>query len=177
MISFDNFIIRPLELADLESYFDMVNRNRSRLEDFFTGTTSRTKDVNDTHIFLKEMIKRRTSKSYFPFVMVEQDSNAFVAFFDLKNIDWTIPKTEIGCYTDQAYSGKGITSKATSLFTDYVFETYGFKKILLRTHQTNKAAQVISERCGFVKEVIITMDYKTTKGDIIDLIYYGKLKM
>ena len=58
---------------------------------------------------------------------------------------------------------------------DYCFDYFQFKKIFLRTHHTNKSAQAIAEKCGFEKEGVIRMDYKTTSGEIVDLIYYGKL--
>ncbi len=93
----------------------------------------------------------------------------------MKNLDWSIPKAEIGCYTDETFAGKGITTKAMRLFLDYCFEHFKFKKIFLRTHHTNKAAQTLAEKCGFEKEGNIRMDYKTTSGEIVDLIYYGRL--
>lgn len=162
-------------VTDLKPYYNLVERNRKRLEDFFTGTTSRTKNISDTEIFLKELSVKQDAKQYFPFVLVDNTTNEFIAFFDLKNLDWTIPKTEIGCYTDEKFAGRGITTNAMQLFLDYCFDHFEFKKIFLRTHHTNKAAQALAEKCGFEKEGNIRMDYKTTSGEIVDLIYYGKL--
>jgi RimJ/RimL family protein N-acetyltransferase len=176
MIDFENYTIRPLEVSDLKPYFDLVEKNRIRLEDFFTGTVSRTKDLTETEIFLTELAAKRDAKQYFPFIMQDNSTGEFVAFFDLKNLDWTIPKTEIGCYTDGKFAGKGLTTKAMKLFLDYCFVHFEFKKIFLRTHHRNKAAQIVAEKCGFEKEGNIRMDYKTTSGEIVDLIYYGKLK-
>jgi RimJ/RimL family protein N-acetyltransferase len=175
MIQFDNYIIRPLQVNDLNTYFDLVERNRKRLEDFFTGTVSKTKDLAATELFLEEITAKRNEKQYFPFIVEDRSTNEFIAFIDLKNIDWSIPKTEIGCYTDVAFAGKGITTKAMKLFIEYCFDHFGFKKIFLRTHHSNKAAQVLAEKCGFRIEGTIRMDYKTTSGEIVDLVYYGKL--
>ena len=105
--------------------------------------------------------------------MVDNTTNKLMAFIDLKNIDWTIPKTEIGCFTDKKISGKGITTKALKAFLDYSFNHFKFKKIYLRTHHTNKAAKTVAEKCDFELEGTIKMDYKTTSGKIIDLMYYG----
>lgn len=176
MLQFENYIIRPLELSDLKLYFDLVEKNRKRLEDFFTGTVSRTKNLNDTEDFLTELIAKRSLKQYYPFVLVDNTTNRFVAFFDLKNMDWSIPKTEIGCYADEEIAGKGITIKAMKIFLDYCFAHFRFKKIFLRTHHTNKAANAIALKCGFEIEGNIRMDYKTTSGAIVDLIYYGKIR-
>lgn len=175
MINFDNYTIRPLEINDLENYFSLVESNRKRLEDFFTGTVSRTKNIAETKIFLQEIIDKRNAKQYYPFILVDNLTNEFIAFFDLKNLDWGIPKTEIGCYTDEKFAGKGLTTKAMKLFLDYCFNHFKFKKIFLRTHHSNKPAQILAEKCGFEIEGVIRMDYKTTSGEIVDLIYYGRL--
>ncbi|PKA82034.1 RimJ/RimL family protein N-acetyltransferase [Ulvibacter sp. MAR_2010_11] len=176
MIHFENYTIRPLELDDLVPYFNLVERNRKRLEDFFTGTVSKTKDLDATRIFLAEIIEKRQAKQYFPYLLVDNVTNEFVAFFDLKNVDWTIPKTEVGCYTDEKFAGKGLTSEAIKLFIEYCFKHFEFKKIYLRTHHSNKAAQHLAEKCGFEKEGTIRMDYITTSGEIVDLIYYGRIQ-
>jgi ribosomal-protein-serine acetyltransferase len=176
MINFDNYSIRLLELNDFEKYFLMVEKNRKRLEDFFTGTVSRTKTFEDTEVFLKELIQKREAKLYYPYIIENIENGEFVGFIDIKNIDWNIPKGELGCYTDQDYARKGITSKAFSLFVDYCFEHYGFNKLFLRTHETNFAAQKLADKAGFQIEGKIRKDYKTTKGELVDLIYYGRIK-
>jgi RimJ/RimL family protein N-acetyltransferase len=61
------------------------------------------------------------------------------------------------------------------MFCDFSFEEHKFKKLFLRTHPTNLAARKIAEKCGFEVEGIIKRDYKTTSGELIDLVYYGRL--
>ena len=168
-------MIRPLEIIDLEKYFELVERNRKRLADFFTGTVSRTTNLTETKLFLEEMTNKRSNKQYYPFIILDRLTNQFISFIDLKNVDFTIPKSEIGFYTDEKFIGKGITTKAVNILVDYSFNHFNFKKVLLRTHATNKAAQTLAEKCGFEKEGEIRMDYKTSSGEIVDLIYYGKI--
>lgn len=176
MITFDNYTVRLLELTDLEKYFSLVESNRKRLEDFFTGTVSRTKTFEDAEVFLKELLQKRDAKLYYPYIIENCENGTIVGFIDLKNIDWNIPKAELGCYTDEQYAGKGITSKAFSLFVDYCFDHYGFAKLFLRTHESNVAAQKLADKAGFQIEGKIRKDYKTTKGEVVDLIYYGRIR-
>ena len=175
MIDFDNYKVRPLEKEDLLPYFNMVERNRKRLEDFFTGTVTKTKNLPATISFLEEILAKRELKQYYPFIIIEKTSKNFIGFIDLKNLDWSIPKTEIGCYTDRDFAGKGLTTKIINQFVNYCFDQYHFVKIFLRTHHSNKAAQQIAKNCGFELEGNIRMDYKTTSGEIVDLLYFGKL--
>ncbi len=174
-MQFDSYSIRLLTTQDVDAYFQLVEKNRQRLEDFFTGTVSKTKTREDTRNFVSEMVQQAKEKTYFPYIIVDNSSNRIIGFLDLKNIDWNILKSELGCYIDEDYANKGITTKAFCLFCDFCFTEYKFKKLFLRTHHSNTSAKIVAEKCGFEIEGIIRRDYKTTSGEIIDLIYYGRL--
>lgn len=176
MVKFDNYEIRLLEIHDVEDYFNLVNKNRKRLEDFFVGTTSKTKTYEETKDFVSWMTKRIDEKSYFPFIVVDTTNMTLVGFIDLKNIDWSIPKSELGFFIDKDYAGKGITTKSVKKLCEFCFDKYNFEKIFLRTHPSNIAAISVAEKCGFELEGTIRKDYKKTSGELVDLNYYGLLK-
>ena len=174
-MQFDNFSIRLLTTQDLDAYFQLVEKNRQRLEAFFTGTVSKTKTLEDTRNFILDIVQRAKEKTYFPYIIIDNSNNRIIGFLDLKNIDWSIPKSELGCYIDEDYANKGIATKAFSLFCDFCFVEHKFQKLFLRTHHSNISARNVAEKCGFEIEGTIRRDYKTTSGEIIDLVYYGKL--
>jgi RimJ/RimL family protein N-acetyltransferase len=172
---FEHYSIRLLSDKDLNGFFNLIEENRSRLEAFFSGTVSRTSTFADTKIYLSEMINKSEHKTYLPFIIVDNITGSFVGFLDIKNIDWNIPKGELGCFIDKKYEGKRISAKAFSLFTNHCFTEFGFNKLFLRTHEKNLAARRLAEGCGFEIEGTIRRDYKTTEGELVDLLYYGKL--
>ncbi len=173
---FGEYLLRPLLQEDLDAYFSMVERNRTRLEDFFTGTVSRTRTLEDTRQFLADITAKREAKTYYPYLLVEKGSGTIAGFFDLKNIDWSVPKAEVGCYMDVVTAGKGIASGAFEIFCKHCFDELGFEKLFLRTHENNTAARKLAEKTGFIQEGILRKDYKTTAGELVDLLYYGRLK-
>ena len=174
-MKFDKYSIRLLEIPDLDDYFQLVVNNRQRLEDFFTVTISNTKTYEETRKFVEDMIKRAEEKVYFPYIIIDNSNRNIIGFIDLKNIDWRIPKSELGFFIDKNYAGKGITTKALNLLCEFCFSKYKFQKLFLRTHPDNISAKTVAEKCGFELEGIIRKDYKTTSGKIVDLVYYGKL--
>ena len=174
-MNFDNFSIRSLTTDDQQEFFNLIDRNRPRLEAFFSGTVSKTRTLEDTKDYVTEITKKAEQKVYLPFLLINNYNNSLIGFIDIKNIDWNIPKGELGCFIDEEYANKGISTKALKVFTDFCFKTYGFNKLFLRTHQNNYSAKKIAESCGFEVEGIIRKDYKTTTGELVDLIYYGKL--
>lgn len=174
-MTFDNFSIRLLTLQDEEAFFKLIDRNRSRLEAFFSGTVSKTRTGEETSLYIKEIVAKAEQKTYLPFLIIDNNNGSVAGFIDIKNIDWNIPKGELGCFIDAAYENQGIPTKAMRLFTDHCFANYGFKKLFLRTHQSNVAARKVAESSGFEVEGTIRRDYKTTSGELVDLIYYGRL--
>jgi RimJ/RimL family protein N-acetyltransferase len=173
-MQFDDYTIRPLEQHHAGDFFSLIERNRSRLEDFFAGTVARTKTPEATAGFIAEAIQKREAKTYFPFLVMQ--GSRIAGFIDTKNIDWNIPKAELGCFSDLDYEGKGVSYKALALVIDHLLDTHRFRKLVIRTHPTNLPARALAEKCGFEKEGLIRRDYKTTKGELVDLVYYGLLK-
>lgn len=174
-MKFEHYVIRMISKEDVVSYFELIEKNRPRLEDFISGIVSKTKSINDTGVFINEIIEKNTNKLYFPFVIMDTNTNEIVGFFDVKNIDWNIPKAEIGYFIDKNHTGKGIAKKALNEIVSYFFSTLKFSKFLLRIHHDNKASINVAEKCGFTKEGTIRKDYKKTNGEIVDMMYYGKI--
>lgn len=175
-MNFDHYTIRLLTPEDLDSYWKLIETNRKRLEDFFAGTISKTRTFKDTQNFITDRIQQTVEKKYYPFIIVDNRANEIAGFIDIKNIDWRIPKGELGYYVDEKYAGTGMATKAFSLFLNYCFNEMSFVKLFLRTHESNTPARKLVEKCGFQIEGTIRKDHITSSGEIVDLLYYGKVR-
>ncbi|AUP81720.1 N-acetyltransferase [Flavivirga eckloniae] len=174
-MTFANFKIAPLEINESEKFFNLIDTNRKRLEDFFAGTVSKTRTLHDTITYCHEIKQKEKDKSYFPFIIRDLQTDAFIGLIDIKNIDWNIPKAEIGYFIDAKYEGQGVISKALGLVIEYLSETYHFKKLLCRSNSRNIGSIAVAKKNGFTLEGTIKRDYKTTKGELVDLDYYGRI--
>ena len=175
-MQFDNYLIRPLGMNDTADFFSLVDSNRRRLEDFFSGTVAKNKNIEATSIFIPEMIEKMEQKIHYPFVVTEISTQKLIGYIDIKSIDWNIPKAELGYFIDEHYEGKGIITKALSKIIAYCFDTLQINKLLVRTHEANIGSRKMVEKNGFRVEGIIRNDYITTSGNIVDLMYYGLLR-
>ena len=63
-VEFENYKIRILEKNDTQSYFELIEKNRPRLEDFISGIVSKTKSINDTEVFIDEINENYINKAY-----------------------------------------------------------------------------------------------------------------
>ena len=172
-MTFDNYTIRLVGEDEGEKFFRIIDNNRRRLEDFFSGTVARTRTLQDTQEYVTEIAEKARDKKYLPFAVVDNGTGEFVGFVDVKNIDWKIPKGELGCFFDEAHTGRGLAEKALRHVVELMLTEHNFNKLYLRTHEGNTTAKKLAEKCGFEVEGVIRKDYRTTSGEVVDLIYYG----
>ena len=171
---FENYKIAPFNTQQSESFFKLIENNRERLEDFFAGTVSRTRTLKDTKKYCDNINQRVNDESYFPYI-ISNNTGMFIGLIDVKNIDWNVPKAEIGYFIDFNYEGQGVISKALGFVIEYLIEEYQFKKLLCRANSNNIGSINVALKNGFQLEGTIRNDYRTAKGDIVDLNYYGRV--
>ena len=174
-MTFDNYKISLLGANDSGAFFELIDSNRQRLEDFFAGTVSKTRTLKDTLRYCDEIQKRIKVISYLPFMITDIETDKFIGLVDVKNIDMNVPKAEMGSFIDTQYEGKGVVSKATSLVIDHIIEEYKFIKLLCRANSRNIGSIAVILKNGFELVGTIRKDYRTTKGEIVDLNYYGRV--
>lgn len=170
----NDYHLELLSPANADSFYFLIQNNRSRLEDFFAGTVSKTLTLEATRQYCQEIEKKIDRKMYFPYLIIESSTRKLVGFIDVKNIEWSVPKGELGAFIDVDYEGKGIiTHFGTELIRQIVAER-GFKKLFCRAAPNNKRSIRVVQQIGFQLEGIIRCDYRTTNGELIDLNYYGQ---
>lgn len=82
---------------------------------------------------------------------------------------------EIGYWIGEPFWGRGITTEAVKLITEYGFNNLGLIRIFSEVFAFNKASQRVLEKAGFKKEAILKQAaIKNEK--IIDIHYYSLLK-
>ncbi len=131
--------------------------------------------LEDTLVYCAEIQNKIEAKTYFPFMITDKNTGKFIGLVDVKNIDWNVPKAELGSFIDKDYEGKGIVSTATNLVVAHIVEKYKFIKLLCRANSRNKGSIAVILKNGFELEGTIRKDYRTTKGEIVDLNYYGRV--
>lgn len=169
-----DFTIRLLSTDDSLAFFKLIKRNKNRLEDFFAGTVKYTNSLEDTIEYCKVIEGRILRKEYYPYLILDEKGSA-IGFIDFKNIDWSLPKAELGTFIDLNYQGKGIITKSFEHLLDSIIKKHKFKKLFCRISPMNKRSIQLAERCGFELEGVLKKDYKTTSGELIDLCYYGRV--
>ena len=175
-MTFNNFIIRPIRNEDSLNYHSLIDQNKERLSKYFPKTLNANKDLESTTAHVVERIRLTEKKEFFTFVIFDNLSNKIVGTIFLKELDWNIPKGEIGFFIEQNYEGKGIITKSVSLVINHCFDTLDLNKVYMRIAEDNISSKRVAEKNDFKVEGVLRKDFKTSEGELIDVVYYGLLK-
>lgn len=84
-------------------------------------------------------------------------------------------KATMSYWIAQKMRGKGIVTKATKIFTNYVFKKYQLKRISGNARTFNKASARVLEKAGFRMEGILKKN-KFGGGKYLDDMVWAKVK-
>jgi RimJ/RimL family protein N-acetyltransferase len=174
---FDHYSIDSITAEDAENFCTFVLNNREAVESSAPITAKAVKDIDSAIKFVDERITKAEKKELVTMLVKDTATGKVIASIVLMNIDLTVPKGEFGYYIDKHYEGKGITTKAISLLCDYFFTEQGFNKLFMRISDLNKASKRVAEKNGFAIEGILKSDYRNFKDELVDLTYYGKVRV
>ncbi|HEX8459901.1 MAG TPA: GNAT family protein [Segetibacter sp.] len=168
--------MRLIQNEDYKELFAVIERNRLRLTNFFPTTTHTVLDIVTAKKFTEQKVRQAIKKEQYYFVVTLQSSGKIIGSIILKNIDWSIPKGEFAYFIDEAYEGKGITSKAIKWLTNHAFTELGMLKLYIKINPENWGSKKVALNNGFELEGLLKSEFRTGLGALTDVERYGLLR-
>lgn len=165
---------RLIQSNDYQAFERLIENNRVRLKRYFPITISKTMTSLKVKSYLQELSQQLNKKEIYPFGLFQEDEIFAVVL--VKNIDWRTGKAELGYYIDATKEGKGITTLLVNNTLTFCFEELDLQKVYLRISPSNLSSIKVAEKTGFVKEGVLRKEFKIETGELVDVIYFGKLK-
>lgn len=89
------------------------------------------------------------------FHLFEKKTKVFIGSSGLHNIDWSIPKFEIGYWCRKSYTGQGYITESVRGLTVFAFEILQANRIEIRCDQRNVRSRKVAERLGYKLEGVL----------------------
>ncbi|MBQ0079163.1 MAG: GNAT family N-acetyltransferase [Eubacterium sp.] len=96
--------------------------------------------------------------------------------FDDDVIRQNVNSRELGYSLSADYWGRGLTTEAVILVTEYAFTTLGVDTVTMRISPDNTASRRVAEKAGFVYEGILRNSYRQYNNSIVDMACYSMLE-
>jgi RimJ/RimL family protein N-acetyltransferase len=95
----------------------------------------------------------------------------------LHNIDWKIPRFELGYWVRKCLEGQGYATEAVQALTDLAFEGLGARRVEIHIAPQNEHSWHVAERAGYTLEGICRNACRNGAGELCDTRIYTKLAM
>jgi [ribosomal protein S5]-alanine N-acetyltransferase len=158
--------IRYQRVNDAKRFYEILSNPN------FIFLTAKPKSINDERKWLEKNSKRRKDNSEWNYTILY--NNKIVGAVGVKINSHRTFIGEIGYFLDEAYWGKGITTKAVKLVEKEGFKKLGLARIEILMQPKNKASERVAIKCGYKKEGLLKKSISGTDGKKKDALLYAK---
>ncbi len=116
---------------------------------------------------------QRTELNYRGFM---RNDGRFALGIGIHNIDWTVPRVEIGYWCRTSMVGQGLVVEAVNVLTEMAFSTLKMRRVEIRMDTRNERSWRVAERCGFELEGVLRCDTLDNQDKPRDTRVYSKVK-
>lgn len=95
----------------------------------------------------------------------------------LHDLEWSIPRFEIGYWARTAYAGQGYITEAVAAISAFAFDTLGAERLVIRCDAKNARSAAVARRADFVHEGTFACDHRCPlTGELRDTLTFGKIR-
>ncbi|WP_226673923.1 GNAT family N-acetyltransferase [Rossellomorea aquimaris] len=133
-------------------------------------------EVEDTESNTREAHAKFLTRESLRYLIFLKNTDEFVGSTGFHNIDWSVPKFEIGYWIDTKMSGNGYMAEAVGKLTEFALTELGGKRVEIRCEFTNHKSRAVPERLGYELEGILRNEDLSVDGKrLTDTCVYGKI--
>jgi len=148
----DHTELCPVSVDDCEEIYQVIERNRARLQEWlpWAGLTFNRDEL--LHFFGQKEIENASRASLTTHIRFRGKICGAVG---LHAIEPRHRHSSIGYWLDSAYEGQGIMTRACGAMVTTGFESYGLHRIEIRCGTANARSAAVARRLGFVEEGVL----------------------
>lgn len=169
MIPFENYLLRALELEDLEVLYQSENSLHSfQNHEGFVSRFTLQDYIQNTHLSLKEASQER-------FVICEKSKRStVVGFLDVFNYSDTHQRAEIGVVIFEKFQKKNIATQALNTLLEYLKDFQNLHQVYCYIETKNEKSLKLFKKCGFLESGTLK-DFRKFKGTFHDVFIFQKI--
>ncbi|WP_114778328.1 GNAT family N-acetyltransferase [Botryobacter ruber] len=169
-----HLILRPYQQGDENDFMQLLSENMPMMVPAFSTRPVQVRTLEDARNMVQQLRADWDNRKVFEFGVWLKDQEKYIGDISLKNLDYKIPKAELGMYFAAWATNKTHAQQALEAIVAFAFNTLVLNKVYIRCTNANAFIGELAEACGFIKEGILRSDYKGADSEeLLDLSYYG----
>lgn len=131
--------------------------------------------VEDTEEYVRGAHAAFIRRERIPLIALLRPTGEFVASSGLHDIDWDVPRFEIGYWIRTALAGQGYVTEIVNALADVCFRAFAARRVCIRMDDRNRRSWRVAERCGFQFEGLLRNDAVANDGSVRSTRMYSKV--
>lgn len=120
--------------------------------------------LEGTKEFLMEASTQFSTKQKLRYLLFEKQSLSFVGSIVIQEIDWHVPRCELGYWILDPFQRRGYALEAVTEIVRYSLEDLGMNRIEAWTDERNDPSTAMLARAGFQLDGIFKNDERSADG-------------
>lgn len=166
-INTNRLLLRPYRSTDARALFEFVAHNRERMLDYLPMTVEQNTSVLAARRFIRER-KNEYLNDKSCFLGIFLPSGQLIGQIAIREINYRVPKCEMGYVIDERHTGKGFATEALNTLCNWCFTKLHMQKVSLRIEPVNTASRKVAAAAGFTLAALLRNDFRTADARLMD---------
>lgn len=175
-LQFDGFEINPIHIGDAWKTCDFCVTNADRLKRYFPKTLEQNLNPTLSQLFVEHKVKRFQNREEFLFTLKHSETRQLLGLIYLKELDWTVKQGEFAYAIDYNFTGRGLTSKAVNLLSNYALNELGIETIQIIAHKDNLPSVNVAKNNSFIWQKTLKNEFTPNGEEPLDMELYELYK-
>jgi RimJ/RimL family protein N-acetyltransferase len=103
-------------------------------------------------------------------------SNTLVVSSGLHNVNWRVPKFEIGYWARTPYQGQGYVTEAVRGISDFALNVLGARRLAIYCDTENHRSAAVARRSGFELEATMPFERRRSNGSLRNTYLFSRVR-
>ncbi|WP_119068538.1 GNAT family N-acetyltransferase [Aggregatilinea lenta] len=171
----ERLIIRAPRPGDGAASNEALRESLAELQPWMPWATP-VPTPEDTELHDREAAAEWLRRETLQLLLFRKSDGLFVGSSGLHNIDWAVPRFEIGYWIRTSLSGQGYVTEAVNAITDFAFDVLGAQRLEIRCDARNERSAAVARRAGYALEVTMRHQMRGVDGSLRDTLVFVKLR-
>lgn len=170
----ERLLIRAPRASDLQPLYEAMVESEDRLK-LWMPWANPLPTIEDVSIRLRQSMAKFILREDLRLHLFRKADGYFVGGSGMHNIEWDVPRLEIGYWVRTSMEGQGYITEAVNGITQFAFQRLNAVRVEIMCDARNTRSAAVAARAGFTLEGRLRQDMRGTDGQLRDTLLYSKL--
>jgi ribosomal-protein-serine acetyltransferase len=132
--------------------------------------------LESAETYAREAQAAYLARRHLPLNLFLRDEGTYVGGSGLHDIDWAVPRFEIGYWVRSSLTGRGYATEATRRIAQFAFEDLRAERVEIWCDARNERSAAVAQRAGFTFEARLERSRIGADGVLADSLCFVRLR-